>query len=81
MSELLREAAFEDLKEALTCDPILRAPDFNRPFVLQTDASAQGIGAVLAQIFEDGERPVAYFSQKLLPARYTATEKECLALV
>ena len=67
-----------DLKASLTSETILKAPDFDRPLTLHTDASARGIGAVLNQIFEEvGERPVAYYSKKLKPAqsRYTATRR------
>ena len=45
----------------------MRRPDFNRPFILQTDASNRGLGAVLSQIDAEGEEHlVAYFSRKLL---------------
>lgn len=55
-----------------------------KPFILQTDASETGIGAVLSQADEEGvEHPVAYYSRKLLPreTRYATVEKECLAVV
>ena len=45
---------FEKLKELLTTSPILVLPDFKRGFMLETDASGQGLGAVLAQRQEDG---------------------------
>ena len=77
------EDAFEKLKQLLCSSPILRSPDFSRPFILQTDASDRGVGAVLSQESEDGEEhPVGYFSRKLLPReeRYATVEKECLAI-
>ena len=78
-----KDKEFEDLKIALTNNPILVAPDFSLPFILHTDASGRGIGGVLSQNFKVGETPIAYYSKKLNPAqkRYTATEKEALAAV
>lgn len=62
------ENAFQKLKEALMQKPILSVAAPSRPFVLQTDASNQRLGAVLSQYGEDGcEHPVAYASHKLLP--------------
>lgn len=55
--------AFHELKLALTSTPVLQLPDFTRPFELQTDASATGIGAVLLQ----DNHPIAYFSKRLTP--------------
>ncbi|KAI2645215.1 Retrovirus-related Pol polyprotein from transposon 17.6 [Labeo rohita] len=46
------EEAFVRIKTALTSSPVLRAPDFSCPFLLQTDASDTGLGAVLSQIQE-----------------------------
>ena len=77
------EKAFSQLKALLCSEPVLRSPDFSRDFVLQTDASERGVGAVLAQIDDQGEEhPVAYFSRKLLPreVNYSTVEKECLAV-
>jgi len=62
---------------------MLRSPNFELPFILQTDASDNGIGGVLHQCDEnDEEHPIAYFSRKLLPReqRYSTVEKECLAI-
>ena len=62
---------------------MLKGPDLSQTFVLQTNASEWGIGAVLSQYGLDGEEhPVAYYSRKLLPReeRYATVEKECLAI-
>ncbi len=74
--------AFQDIKAALCKDPVLYCPKFEEPFVLQTDASDTGIGAVLLQGESDSRHPVAYISRKLhaREARYSTVEKECLAV-
>ena len=77
------DRAFQRLKFLLSSSPVLRSPDFQKPFILQTDASDFGVGAVLSQEDENGDdHPVAYFSRKLLPReqRYSTIEKECLAI-
>uniref|UniRef100_A0A8C1MIS2 Gypsy retrotransposon integrase-like protein 1 n=1 Tax=Cyprinus carpio TaxID=7962 RepID=A0A8C1MIS2_CYPCA len=76
------ESAFQRVKAALTSEPVLRAPDFNRPFLVQTDASDTGLGAVLSQVIDGEEHPVIYISRKLTSAerRYAAVEKEALAV-
>ena len=63
--------------------PILAHPDFSKPFILDTDASDQAIGAVLAQRFDNKERVVAYASRTLTKTerKYCVTRKELLALV
>lgn len=63
------QQAFEQLKLILSSAPVLQGPDFTKEFLLQTDASDVGIGAVLCQSYEDGDKPVAYFSCKLLPVK------------
>lgn len=57
------QSAFDVLKQALTQAPILTLPDFTLPFVLETDASGDGIGAVLSQ----NKHLIAFFSKKLSP--------------
>ncbi|GBG73416.1 hypothetical protein CBR_g16132 [Chara braunii] len=47
----LHEDAFRALKKAVTCTPVLHLPDFDRSFILTTDASDFVVGAVLSQIF------------------------------
>ncbi len=58
------------------------SPNFDLPFLLQTDASDRGLGAVLAQVVGGEERPVLYLSRKLSKreTRYSTVEKECLAI-
>lgn len=63
------EASFRDLKTAMTSAPVLRLPDFERPFCIETDASDFGIRAVLLQ----DNHPIAYFSKKLGPRRRAAS--------
>lgn len=70
--------AFEQLKIVLTSAPVLVFPDFQIPFVVETDACEVVIGAVLIQ----QEHPLAYFSQKLSKLRRQAStySKELWAL-
>ena len=74
---------FNALKSALSSEPILKLPDANAPFILRTDASEYGLGAVLLQYHEDVPFPVAYASRKLLERekRYSTIERECLAIL
>ncbi len=70
------------MKAALCGGPLLHSPNFALPFLLQTDASDRGLGAVLAQVVGGEERPVLYRSRKLSKreTRYSTVEKECLAI-
>ncbi|XP_013382645.1 uncharacterized protein LOC106153310 [Lingula anatina] len=78
-----QECAFQTLRKLLISAPILRMPDFSRSFILRTDASDVGVGAVLLQKYDDELFPVAYASKKLLPREknYSVIERECLAVV
>ena len=78
-----RATSFAVLKQRLTTAPILVFPDCSKPFVLDTDASHDSIGAVLSQIYEGTERVVAYASQSLTKAerKYCVIRKELLAIV
>ena len=75
--------AFHELKTALTEAPVLAYADFTQPFLLETDASSKGLGAVLSQKKEDGRfHPVAYGSRSLAKEErnYHSTKLEFLAL-
>ena len=76
------ERAFATLKEKLTEAPVLAFPRFSEQFRLKTDASDVGLGAVLSQIIDGHERPIAFASKKLsaTETNYSATEKELLAI-
>ena len=78
------QMAFDELKRLLTSAPVLAYPQFDRYFILETDASAAGLGAVLAQKQDDrSTRPIAYASRTLQPheKKYGATEMEGLGVV
>ena len=78
------QTAFDILREKLSQAPVLSYPAFDREFVLDTDASIEGIGAILSQPQEDGHlHPIAYASRALSPPErnYAITELETLAVV
>jgi len=77
------QEAFNTLKEKLSEFPILRRPDFNKVFILHTDLSALGIGAILGQLDEEGkEYVIAYASRSnKAESNYSSYEGECLAVV
>lgn len=58
----------ERLINILTNPPVLVYPDFNQPFILHTDASQQGLGAVLYQNQDGKMRVISYGSRTLTPA-------------
>ena len=66
------QESFERLKSALTEAPILGYPSVNGTYILDTDASAFGVGAVLSQIQDDQERVITY---------YCVTRRELLPIV
>ncbi|XP_047039644.1 uncharacterized protein LOC124644376 [Helicoverpa zea] len=78
-----QSSAFHDLKRLLTSAPVLVQADFNRPFILRTDASNYALGAVLLQGEDKEERPIEYASRLLTAAErnYSTTEREALAVV
>lgn len=84
--EVEHQEAFDKLKELLTSPPILAYPDYTKPFVVYTDASSHGLGAVLSQEQDGKERVIAYASRTLRPTEkndcnYSSFKIELLALI
>ena len=75
--------AFQALKQACMCSPILAFANYTKDFLLKTDASKEELGAVLSQKQADGHyHPVAYGSQALTAheKNYHSTKLEFLVL-
>lgn len=77
------KAAWETVKQHLVAAPVMSCPDFSRPFIIQTDASDYGLGAVLTQSYPEGERVVSFISRSLSASerKFSTTEKECLGVL
>ena len=77
------QIAFERLREVLIQAPILVYPDPAKPYILDTDASDMGCGAVLSQLRDEIERVIAYFSKSFSKEEknYCVTRREMLAIV
>jgi len=71
--------AFRNLKQAMTQPPVLSLPDLNKSFMVETDASGSGIGAVLMQ---EGH-PISFISKSLGPQQQALStyEREMLAIL
>ena len=78
-----QQESFKRLKSLMAEPPVLAYPNYSKPFVLYTDASDVGIGAVLLQKQEEKFRIIRYLSRTLTPAErnYSSPERECLAIV
>ena len=80
------QEGFDNLKKALISAPILAYPDYSKPFILETDASLKGLGAVLSQKGDDNTvQVIAYTSRSLRPGEksmrdYSSAKIELLAL-
>ena len=79
------EEAFNQLKQSLVDAPVLGYPNFKLPFILETDASHFGLGAVLSQVQNGSKRVIAYASHGLRGSEknmtnYSAMKLELLAL-
>ena len=80
------QESFVTLKQKLVEAPVLAQPQFGPdapPFILDTDASGVGVGAVLSQMQDGEERPLGYYSQALSAGErnYASTKVELLAIV
>jgi len=77
------DRVFQELKLAMTQAPVLAYPNDTDPYVLDTDASDQAVGAALYQVQQGQERPISFASSSLTPAqrKYCTTRKELLAVV
>ena len=77
------QKAFEKLKAAMMESTILVHPDYQSPFVLDTDASDNSLGAVLSNVIKGVEHPVAFAGRVLTSAesKYSTTKREALAVI
>lgn len=77
------QKAFDSIQRILTSKPVLILPNFDSEFILRTDASNKGFGAVLLQDSNGLYHPICYISRKLLEREqnYSIIEKECLSIV
>jgi len=78
-----QETAFSSLKQYVSEPSVLKLPNFNEKFIVQTDASNERLGAILLQTENGVKHPIAFASKKLLAREknYSTIEKECLAIV
>ena len=77
--------AMQILIKAITGEPVMSTPRFDRPFIVKTDAAnKEGLGGVLSQLDDEGkEKVIAYHGRRLNKheRNYTVTEIECLAAI
>jgi hypothetical protein len=76
------QRAFDDIKMAVLNAYTLSWPNETDPYILYTDASDVGVGAMLVQLQQSGEVPIGFFSKKFteVAQRWSTIEKECFAL-
>ena len=79
----IHQESFDRLKLAVASAPVLARADTRLPFVVMTDASDYGVGAVLQQDRGAGMQPVCFLSHKLSSAErnYPVHERELLAII
>jgi hypothetical protein len=77
--ETIEKEAFAQLKTTMTTPPVVSLPNFNLPFVLETNACASGLGEVLMQL----GKPMAYLSKAIVPklASMSIYKKEDMAIL
>jgi hypothetical protein len=77
------DKAWEDLKKLISSPPVLQFYDPKKPIKLSSDASKNGLGAVIMQLHDEQWKPVAYAARAMLDAetRYAQIEKELLSIV
>ena len=77
------ELAFNKFKDILCSDPVIKLPDWDRPFVVITDASATATGACLMQEYDKQLHPVSYYSRSLRGAElnYSAQHLEAYGVI
>ncbi len=79
------EKAFEELRARLSTYPVLRPPDWGKPFHVFCNASNVAVDSALCQATgeKENDQPVAYASKQVTPAEknYSTTERECLTMV
>jgi hypothetical protein len=71
------QLAFKQLKQALSTSPVLALPDFSKVFVIETDASAKGLGAVPMQ----DSHPLAFISKGISPKQQAMSVYEELLTI
>ena len=79
----IEQEAYDKLRQFLIEAPVLAYPEPGTEFILDTDASLEGVGGVLSQVQQGQERVIAYYSKTLSPAErnYCVTRRELLAVV
>jgi transposase InsO family protein len=76
-------SGFHQAKNLLISSPILNLPNLTLPFIVRSDSSGTGLGAVLLQFHDDVPMPVSYASRQLTDneRKFSTVERECLAIL